>query len=90
MLLVLNIDVTKEGNSFKAYCSDLDVVSYGSTKKGSLKRIKAIIDFYIELAANQGDDVETYNVVEVLEKRDFVKSDSKTAMISLSGETYLS
>ena len=88
--MVLNIDVTKEGRSFKAYCHDLDIVSYGSTKKGSLKRIKAIIDFYIELAANQGVTVDTYNVVEVLEKREFAKHDSKTAIISLSGESYLS
>ena len=53
----ISIKLIDNGNEYIASCPELDINCYGSNKDEALRRIKAVISFYINSAKELGINI---------------------------------
>jgi predicted RNase H-like HicB family nuclease len=55
----ISIKLIHNGNEFIANCPELDINCYGSNRDEALRRIKAVISFYISSAKELGINIDS-------------------------------
>lgn len=55
----ISIRLIENGDEFIANCPELDINCYGSNKEEALRRIKAVISFYINSAKELGININS-------------------------------
>ncbi len=55
----ISVTLSSRGSEFVANCPELDINCYGSSRNDAVRRMQAIISFYMESARDFGADVET-------------------------------
>ncbi len=49
--MIFTIEVFKKDNEFVAKCNELNIYTYGKNDKNAIERLRKVINFYIESAA---------------------------------------
>ncbi len=57
----ISIKLIDNGSEYIANCPELDINCYGSNKDEALRRIKAVINFYVNSAKELGISITTPN-----------------------------
>jgi predicted RNase H-like HicB family nuclease len=55
IIMVFTIEIVKDEKQFIAKCKELNVYSYGSSSEKAVQRLKKVISFYIQSAAEYLD-----------------------------------
>jgi len=63
----LSIKLIESGNEFIARCPELDINCYGTEKKEAIRRIKDVLQFYLDSAKELGMEVENLNEIFIIE-----------------------
>ena len=73
----ISVKLIKNNDEIIANCPELDINCYGSDRDEAVRRIKSVIDFYINSAKELGLDVESLNEIVIDgDKNDFSTIDS--------------
>lgn len=61
----LSIKIIQSHDEIIANCPELDINCYGSDRDEAVRRIKKVIDFYVDSAKELGLDVESLSEISV-------------------------
>jgi hypothetical protein len=61
----LSVKIIQSHDEIIANCPELDINCYGSDKEEAVRRIKKVIDFYVDSAKELGLDVESLSEISV-------------------------
>jgi len=61
----LSIKLVEVEKEFIANCPELDINCYGSNREEAVRRLKSVLQFYIESAHEFGLDVESFESISV-------------------------
>ena len=61
----LSIKLIESNNEIIANCPELDINCYGSDKDEAIRRIKKVINFYVDSAKELGLDVDALSEISV-------------------------
>lgn len=59
----ISIKLIENGNEFIANCPELDINCYGANRDEALRRIKAVITFYINSAKELGININSLDEI---------------------------
>jgi len=59
----ISVKLIENKSEFIANCPELDINCYGSNKNEAIRRIKSVIQFYIDSAKELGLDVQNLNEI---------------------------
>ena len=76
----ISIKLIDNGDEFIANCPELDINCYGSNRDEALRRIKAVISFYINSAKELGININPL--------QDVFCDENKTASFSCESKQY--
>jgi hypothetical protein len=65
MHMKLSIKLLHNHDEFIANCPELDINCYGSDKNEAIRRIKKVINFYVDSAKELGLNVETLTEISI-------------------------
>ena len=55
----ISVKLIEQNNEFIANCPELDINCYGSNKNEAIRRLKSVIDFYVNSARELGIDIDS-------------------------------
>ena len=85
----LKISVSRKGRSFIANCQELDISCEAVSRPDSLKKLKATIGFYIEIANQMGLAISNCSLVEELENVRYSDPTNSSLFIESDHNGYL-
>ncbi|MCU0847200.1 MAG: hypothetical protein MUD12_04865 [Spirochaetes bacterium] len=61
----ISVKLIKQEDQIIANCPELEINCYGSSEGEAIRRIKSVINFYVESAKDLGLDVDTFNEITI-------------------------
>ena len=79
----LTVEIVESNSEFIAVCPELDINCYGSNRNEASRRIKNVIDFYIDSAKEMGlqlNKVDGINVIPDISSNTITPQKENTAV----------
>ena len=61
----ISVKLIEHNDEFIANCPELDINCYGSNKNEAIRRIKSVIDFYVDSAKELGIDIDSIQELNI-------------------------